>query len=179
MSPSSNLVPEKTDRQQQLDVSSGMHEDHLVGRMARENSEAASQPRERHSAGIRIRMVGWLAKHLPEPVPSGSPCTLWHHVLEVPKAAIHRLAVDGEIQLVRDILKGDGALAPRHVERMSLQSPPLYEGADERLVNLEPALGQSCTGSRPARCTNGSARGSRPIAICRRTLTIHLSFCIE
>ncbi|MED6137181.1 hypothetical protein PIB30_062667 [Stylosanthes scabra] len=69
---------------------------------------------------------------------------LWHQVLEVPKAATHRLVVNGETQLICNILEGDSALAARHVERMGLWLPPLYEGANEQLVNLEPVIGQSC-----------------------------------
>ncbi|MED6157797.1 hypothetical protein PIB30_026875 [Stylosanthes scabra] len=143
----------------------------------------------RHAPNLLRRWRGRriLSQHVvqPLPVPSGGPhpnhhrCTLWHHVLEVPKATTHMLAVDGETQLVRDILECDSALAPRHVERMSLWSPPLYEGADERLVNLEPAFGQSCNREQTGRCTNGSTSGSGSIAICRRTLVIHLSRYVE
>ncbi|MED6132572.1 hypothetical protein PIB30_020218 [Stylosanthes scabra] len=96
-----------------------------------------------------------------------------------PKAATDRLAVDGETRLVCDILEGDIALAPRHVERMSLWSPPLYEGADERLVNFEPSIGQSCNQEQTGPLHERTTRGCRSIAICRRALTIHLPRCVE
>ncbi|MED6137585.1 hypothetical protein PIB30_066265 [Stylosanthes scabra] len=78
--------------------------------------------------------------HRDLPVPFSISCSKYQR---------HPLTGYQKPQLVCNVLERNNALAPRHVERMGLKAPPLYEGTDHRLINLELVIAQTCHREQP------------------------------
>ncbi|MED6156310.1 hypothetical protein PIB30_013342 [Stylosanthes scabra] len=112
-----------------------------------ERYESALEPSEGHRASIPLTIRRHMTEHMLEPLPPWSPSPIQHKRHNVPKACTHCLTVNGEPQLLCNVLERNSALAPRHVERMGLWAPPLYEGTDERVIDALASLRISLTKS--------------------------------